>query len=58
MLGVTVNRSDERRSLEMKEVEIPRPAAGELLIQVHAAAVNRTDIVNRQGKAGYMTHPF
>ncbi|WP_339324595.1 NAD(P)H-quinone oxidoreductase [Paenibacillus sp. FSL W8-0194] len=58
MLGVTVNRLDERRSLEVKEVEVPRPAAGELLIQVHAAAVNRTDIVNRQGKAGYMTHPI
>lgn len=58
MLGITVNRTGERHPLELKEVEIPRPVAGELLIKVHAAAVNRTDIVTRQGKAGYMTNPI
>lgn len=58
MLGITVNRTDVRHPLELKEVEIPRPAAGELLIKVHAAAVNRTDIVARQGKEGYMTNPI
>ncbi|MGN7356623.1 NAD(P)H-quinone oxidoreductase [Paenibacillus sp. SAF-054] len=57
MIGMTVNRSVEGNPLEAQEVDLPVPAAGELLIQVHAAAVNRTDIVTRQGQVSYMTNP-
>lgn len=36
----------------------PIPAKGELLISVHATAINRTDILMREGKTGYVTNPI
>lgn len=35
--------------LEIAEVPTPTPVAGELLIRVHATAVNRADIMQREG---------
>ena len=35
--------------LEIKEREMPAPGKGEVLIKVHAAGVNRPDVMQRQG---------
>ncbi|UOQ46645.1 NAD(P)H-quinone oxidoreductase [Gracilibacillus caseinilyticus] len=36
----------------------PTVASGDMLIEVHATAVNRTDILNREGKIGYAENPI
>ena len=36
--------------LQLTTRPVPRPAAGEVLIEVHAAGVNRADILQRQGR--------
>lgn len=36
--------------LRLGEVPRPEPGAGELLVQVHATALNRADLLQRQGK--------
>lgn len=36
--------------LQIAEVETPAPAEGEVLIKVHAAGLNRPDILQRQGR--------
>lgn len=36
--------------LEYAEVPQPQPAAGEILIRVHAAGVNRADVLQREGR--------
>ncbi len=45
---------------QLKMTELPKPEAGkdDLLIKVNMAAVNRTDIVSREGKAGYASNPI
>jgi NADPH:quinone reductase-like Zn-dependent oxidoreductase len=44
--------------LEYGEVETPRPEAGEVLVQLHAAALNRSDIFTRLGWPGLkLTYP-
>lgn len=58
MKGVIVNNPGGPEQLEIIDLPSPQPQAGELLIEVHAAAVNRTDIVMREGKAGYTTNPI
>lgn len=58
MKGVIVNKPGGSEQLKITDLPIPQPQAGELLIEVHAAAVNRTDIVMREGKAGYATNPI
>ncbi|OBY80561.1 NADPH:quinone oxidoreductase [Paenibacillus sp. KS1] len=58
MKGVIVNKPGGPEQLEITDLPSPQPQAGELLIEVHAAAVNRTDIVMREGKAGYATNPI
>lgn len=40
---------DERQRLVWTEVPDPVPRAGELLIDVHAAALNRADLLQREG---------
>lgn len=44
--------------LEVVELPKPIPSIGELLIQVHATALNRTDILMREGKTGYVSNPI
>lgn len=36
--------------LQVKEVPVPQPAVGEVLIRVAAAGINRPDLLQRQGK--------
>lgn len=58
MKGVIVTKPGGPEQLELANLPIPEPQAGELLIEVHTAAVNRTDIVTREGKSGYATNPI
>jgi len=44
--------------LQVEDQPIPEPEDGELLIKVKSAAVNRTDILNRESTLGYMTNPI
>jgi putative PIG3 family NAD(P)H quinone oxidoreductase len=46
MRAIVINRPD---SLIWTEVPDPEPAAGEVIVQVTAAAVNRADLMQRQG---------
>jgi NADPH2:quinone reductase len=41
---------DEKRSLVWTEVPDPVPQAGEILVDVHAAALNRADLLQRAGR--------
>ncbi|MBE6172988.1 MAG: NAD(P)H-quinone oxidoreductase, partial [Enterococcus faecium] len=44
----------------LTEVDVPRPIpkAGELLLKVHTAAVNRTDIMRRENTALQAPYPI
>jgi len=44
---------------KLRPVEVPRPdpADGEILIEVHAAAVNRSDVLNVRGSFAFTTLP-
>lgn len=43
--------------LEVAEVPVPEPAAGEVLVEVHAVALNNTDLWTRQGAYGTPEDP-
>lgn len=45
----------ENQSLEWSDAETPRPGADEVLIRVHATAINRADLLQRRG--GYPSPP-
>lgn len=53
MKGINIVKGEERNGLELTEFEKPVPQAGELLVEVHAAGVNRTDIMTRDNPRGY-----
>ncbi|NGM82054.1 NAD(P)H-quinone oxidoreductase [Paenibacillus sp. 7124] len=57
MKGIIVKKPGGPNQLDWAQVPMPEPKAGELLIRVHAAAVNRTDLLTREGKLGYLTNP-
>lgn len=54
MKAITVKQPGGADQLQVTEQVKPEPKDGELLIKVKAAAVNRTDIVNRESSLGYM----
>lgn len=58
MKAVTVKAPGGSEQLQVVDFEKPKPGPGELLIDVKAAAVNRTDIVNREGVNGYVDFPI
>src|SRR4029077_705984 len=43
--------------LHVEEVSVPTPAAGEVLVEVKAAAINPSDVKNVQGKMHETTVP-
>jgi len=49
MRAVIVNKPGGVDALELVDVPTPEPAAGEVLIKVAAAGVNRADLLQRQG---------
>ncbi|MEO1081333.1 MAG: NAD(P)H-quinone oxidoreductase [Pseudomonadota bacterium] len=44
-----VHINEEDRSLEVREAPAPKPGADEILIEVHAAGLNRADLMQRKG---------
>lgn len=58
MKAITVKQPGSAEQLQMEEQTKPDPKPGELLIKVKAAAVNRTDIVNRESSSGYLDNPI
>ena len=50
MIAISIARPGGPEMLQPIEVETPRPAAGELLIRVSGAGVNRPDLMQREGK--------
>lgn len=54
MKSVIVKKPGGYEQLEVVDMNIPKLNEGELLIKVHSAAVNRTDIITREGKVGYL----
>ncbi|KAA0990098.1 NAD(P)H-quinone oxidoreductase [Dyadobacter aurulentus] len=50
MKAAVITQPGEPEVLQIRELEMPRPNATEVLIKVHAAGVNRPDVMQRQGK--------
>lgn len=57
MKAITVKQPGGADQLQITEHPIPEPKDGEILIKVKAAAVNRTDIINRE-KNLYLDNPI
>jgi putative PIG3 family NAD(P)H quinone oxidoreductase len=47
--AIVITRPGEPEVLELQEVANPIPATGELLVRVHATALNRADTLQRRG---------
>ncbi|MDP1419718.1 NAD(P)H-quinone oxidoreductase [Peribacillus simplex] len=58
MKAVVVKEPGGAEQLLFKGFLKPMPGKGEILIKVKASAINRTDIVSREGKSGYMANPI
>ncbi|TKH11851.1 NAD(P)H-quinone oxidoreductase [Peribacillus simplex] len=58
MKAVVVKEPGGADQLRFKDFSKPMPGIGEILIKVKASAINRTDIVSREGKSGYMANPI
>jgi NADPH:quinone reductase-like Zn-dependent oxidoreductase len=50
MRAVITTRPGGPEVLELADVPAPRPAADELLVRVHAAGLNRADLLQRMGR--------
>ncbi len=50
MRAVVITKGGGPEVLQLREVPAPQPAAGEILVRVRAAGVNRADILQRMGQ--------
>ena len=50
MRAAVITRAGGPEVLEVRDVERPEPGRGEVLVRVHASALNRADIYQRQGR--------
>jgi NADPH2:quinone reductase len=50
MKAIIIQRAGGPEVLQEQDVPRPTPAAGQVLVRVHAAGVNRPDVLMRQGK--------
>ncbi|WP_078394465.1 NAD(P)H-quinone oxidoreductase [Shouchella patagoniensis] len=58
MKAITVKQPGDAKQLQISDQDKPKTKDSELLVRVKAAAVNRTDLLMREGKAGYETNPI
>ncbi|WP_313799760.1 NAD(P)H-quinone oxidoreductase [Cytobacillus sp.] len=58
MKAVIVNQPGGAEQLQFQDTTMPRVKSGELLIKVKGSAINRTDIISREGKSGYLSNPI
>lgn len=58
MRAVVVTNPGGPEQLELSEQPVPEMDRHEVMIQVKAFAINRTDILTRMGKSGYMQNPI
>ncbi|SHM53374.1 NAD(P)H-quinone oxidoreductase [Gracilibacillus kekensis] len=58
MRAVIAKQPGGPEQLAYTEMDDPVLNTGEILIEVHATTVNRTDILNREGKTGYAQNPI
>jgi NADPH:quinone reductase len=57
MQAILIERFGNPSELRQKEVPRPDPGEGEILVEVHAAAVNRSDVLNARGSFPFTTLP-
>jgi NADPH:quinone reductase len=57
MEAILIERFGDPSELRPAEVPRPDPAEGEVLVEVHAAAVNRSDVLNARGSFSSTTLP-
>ncbi|HYY45342.1 MAG TPA: alcohol dehydrogenase catalytic domain-containing protein, partial [Actinomycetota bacterium] len=57
MQAVLIERFGDPSELRRKDVSRPDPGEGEVLVEVHAAAVNRSDVLNARGSFASTTLP-
>jgi len=50
MRAVVISRPGPPEVLEVRDVPLPHPGAGQLRVRVHATAVNRADLLQRTGR--------
>ncbi|WP_174614413.1 NAD(P)H-quinone oxidoreductase [Virgibacillus ihumii] len=58
MKAIIAKKPGGTEQLTVTEKPKPEPNEYELLIKVEAAAINRTDIINRQSESGYLDIPI
>lgn len=56
MKGIIIQDNGDKRALILGEMNAPVLEAGDLLIEVRAAGVNRTDIIKKQQGSNYATY--
>jgi len=57
MQAILIERFGDPSELRQTEVPRPDPGEGEILVEVHAAAVNRSDVLNARGSFPFTTLP-
>ena len=57
MQAIVIERFGEPSELRQKEVPRPDPGEGEILVEIQAAAVNRSDVLNARGSFPFTTLP-
>lgn len=50
MRGVVITQAGGPEFLAVREMEVPAPGPGEVLVRVHAAGLNRADVLQREGR--------
>lgn len=58
MKAVVVKQPGGAEQLVVREMPVPEYGRAEILIEVKAAAINRTDIIHRESALGYMDNPI
>ncbi|HZE83928.1 MAG TPA: NAD(P)H-quinone oxidoreductase [Puia sp.] len=52
MRAIVISRPGDSEVLEMRELPVPEPGTTQVLVRIHAAGLNRSDIYSRKGSYG------